>query len=429
MKVIKKVFIFICLMFVCFLVACDTPNANNKKQISEVSTLNVTLVEGEAVLLNSNGEDILWSSSDAYVCKVDSNGIVYALSAGDAIVTGDINGVRCDISVHVDRATKDCYLTITGKQTIKVNEELTLVPQVVNSIESYAFTYESNDVEVATVSGDGVVKGVSTGICTITIKAIGNDVFTKEYLIYVKSENEPGTEVNNVINNVTYQIVGEIDLTMINEKTINLVNTYKNSVVGVSNYQYQTVQGSTNKSLVETSIGTGFIFKVVKEDNTNLYYVLTNYHVIKNNEKLKIYFGYDDEYVDASYVNGNEKLDLAVLTFESDKEYTILTLGDTSRINQGDFAIAIGNANGYEYYGSVTFGVISYVNRKLIGEDAVFLQHDVAINPGNSGGPLFNLSGEVIGVNTLKIVDTDIDNMGFSISIDVVKNYLSSLGL
>ena len=120
---------------------------------------------------------------------------------------------------------------------------------------------------------------------------------------------------------------------------------------------------------------------------------------------------------------------MAVLTFKSTEDYEVIPLGNTSDVNQGDFAVAIGNANGYEYFGSVTFGVISYVNRELAGEEAVFLQHDVAINPGNSGGPLFSLDGKVIGVNTLKIVDTDIDNMGFSISIDVVKNYLATLGL
>ena len=79
----------------------------------------------------------------------------------------------------------------------------------------------------------------------------------------------------------------------------------------------------------------------------------------------------------------------------------------------GDFAIAIGNSNGYEYYGSVTFGIISYVDRTLDGEISTYLQHDVAINPGNSGGPLLDINGKVIGINTLKIVEDEIDNMGF----------------
>ena len=69
--------------------------------------------------------------------------------------------------------------------------------------------------------------------------------------------------------------------------------------------------------------------------------------------------------------------------------------------------------------------MVSYVNRSLRGESAIYIQHDAAINPGNSGGPLFNLKGEVIGINTIKLADTDIDNMGFSITIDVVKEFLA----
>ena len=142
-----------------------------------------------------------------------------------------------------------------------------------------------------------------------------------------------------------------------------------------------------------------------------------------------IYFGYDDEYLNATYIASNESLDLAVVSFESNKEFEVLELANAEEVSVGDFAIAIGNSNGYEYYGSVTFGTISFVNRKLSGEAATFLQHDVAINPGNSGGPLLSIDGKVIGVNTLKIVDDEVDNMGFSITIDVLKKYIDSLNI
>lgn len=69
--------------------------------------------------------------------------------------------------------------------------------------------------------------------------------------------------------------------------------------------------------------------------------------------------------------------------------------------------------------------MISYVNRTLSGEKSNFIQHDAAINPGNSGGPLFNLKGEVIGINTIKLADEDIDNMGFSIALDTILKFLS----
>ena len=375
----------------------------------------------------SNMYESLWISSNTELGEVDENGVFTAKKAGDLTVTVKYGDISKDISIHIEKKAEEVYFEIRGKQTLLVNEETILTPSITGTDDVFTYTFLSNDEDVVTVDGEGNIKGISTGIGTITIKAVGSKVYQKDLLIFVKEEDESGSSIQNVINNVTYEVVGEFDLTMINTKTVNLVNEYKSSIVGVSNYQTQMVQGTGTKSLVETSVGTGFIFKTDKENNK--YYVLTNYHVIKDNEKLKIYFGYEDQYVDCEYFGGNENLDLAVVTFTSDKDYVILQLGDTKDINQGDFAIAIGNANGYEYYGSVTFGAISYVNRKLVGEEALFLQHDVAINPGNSGGPLLSLDGKVIGVNTLKIVDSDIDNMGFSISIDVVKNFLTSVGL
>ena len=426
MRIIKRILILASLFFVVFLVACDTTTNtnNNTNHSNDVITINV----GDTIKLNSSIEDCTWSSSNTSVASITSDGVLYGLSKGVSTVSAKKDNLTKEVQVNVVDNEKVVSISVSGKQTIKVGEETTLVPTIYNSLESYTYTFTSNDEEVATVDESGVVKGINSGICTITVKAIASTTIEKEVFIYVKSDSEEDNNINNVINNITYEVIGSFDLSMINEKVVSLVNKYKESIVGVSNYQTQIVSTSGGTSLVETSVGTGFIFKV-EGTSEKVYYVLTNYHVVKDNEKLKIYFGYDDVYVDALYVEGNDKLDLAVVKFTSTKDYVVIPLGDTKDVNQGDFAVAIGNANGYEYFGSVTFGAISFINRKLVGEEAVFLQHDVAINPGNSGGPLFSLDGKVIGVNTLKIVDTDIDNMGFSISIDVVKNYLQSIGL
>ena len=421
----KRIMIFIITLVALFLISCNSNNEINDKEM--ISNDSISLVVGDVIKLNSNLDNSSWTSSNIELGEVDQNGVFTAKKAGDLTITVRCGDISKDISIHIEKNAEEVYFAVTCKQTLLVNEESTIVPTITGIEESFTYTFLSNDENVVTVDGEGNIKGISTGIATITIKAIGNTVYQKDLLIFVKEENESGDSIQNVINNVTYEVVGEFDLSMINTKTVNLVNQLKSSIVGVSNYQTQTIQGTGTKSLVETSVGTGFIFKVDKANNK--YYVLTNYHVIKDNEKLKIYFGYEDKYVDCEYVGGNENLDLAVVTFMSNKEYVLLPLGDTKDINQGDFAVAIGNANGYQFYGSVTFGAISYINRRLVGEEALFLQHDVAINPGNSGGPLLSLDGEVIGVNTLKIVDSDIDNMGFSISIDVVKNFLTSVGL
>lgn len=429
----NKIFIIILVVFMFMFVGCSDYNEQNKTtNLSNTSNEAVDQIMevGSAIQIKSKLANCVWTTSDENIASVDKNGIIYGVNPGDVIITATAGKSVSEIKIKVVSTSNEKYLAVEGKQTLKIDEQVTLTPTVMNSSEAYTFTFDTNDATVATIDNSGVVTGVSSGICTITVKAISNDVLTKDIIIYVKEENNDGSVVNNEINNITYEITGSIDLTMINKKTVDLVNDVKDSVVGVSNYQYVQTSTFGSKVLAEASVGTGFVFKKdTLGDGNYLYYVLTNHHVVKDYVNLKIYFGYDDEYLDATYVDSNENLDLAVVTFTSKKEYKLLKLGSIDTVSEGDFAIAIGNSNGYEYFGSVTFGVVSYVNRKLIGEEATFIQHDVAINPGNSGGPLFNLDGEVIGVNTLKIVDEDVDNMGFSISIDIVKNYLFVLGL
>lgn len=430
----KKLSLIVIIFILAFLfVGCsDSAEKNYPYNLSSMNEENVENIinVGSAIQLKSKLAGCVWSSSNSEIASVDSNGIVYGKSAGNVIIYAKVNDNVSEIKIKVVSNSTEKYLVVEGKQTINIDEKVTLVPTVMNSNEAYTFTFVSNDNSVATVESTGIVTGINSGICTITVKAIANDTISKDVIIYVKQEKTEGSEVTNVINNISYEVTGSIDLTMINEKTVKLVNDVKNSVLGVSNYQYVQSSPYGSKVLAEASVGTGFIFKKdLMGDNSYQYYVLTNHHVVKNNTSLKVYLGYDDEYLDAILVDSNENLDLAVVTFNSTKAFDLIKLGDIETVSEGDFAIAIGNSNGYEYFGSVTFGVVSYVNRVLTGEEAKFIQHDVAINPGNSGGPLFNLKGEVIGVNTLKIVDDEVDNMGFSISIDIVKNYLFTLGL
>lgn len=410
----KKIISVLIVIISIFLIGCNSDKIKDKKEI-EVGDF--FILEGDYQL----------ESSNSLVATIDESGVIKGISCGVALIT-DINKT-IEIELTVKDKIVNKYLIFKNKQTIKVGEELQLECEIINGDESYVYDYFSNDQTVATVDVNGVVKGISSGVATIFVKAIyEEEIIEKEVLIFVKEDNKENNNISNVINNVTYEVVGNIDLTMINNNVVGLVERYKESIIGVSNYQY--VQNGYEKVLVEAGVGTGFIFKQVSLTNGNyLYYVLTNNHVIKDYVNIKIYFGYQDEYLDASYIASSTSLDLAVITFESKTKYEVLELGNNANVKVGDFAVAIGNSNGYEYYGSVTFGTISFVDRQLKGETATFLQHDVAINPGNSGGPLLGLDGTVIGVNTLKIVDDEVDNMGFSISIDIVKKYIESLNL
>ncbi|AGY92210.1 hypothetical protein SPICUR_06210 [Spiribacter curvatus] len=138
------------------------------------------------------------------------------------------------------------------------------------------------------------------------------------------------------------------------------------------------------------SLGSGFI---ISEDG----YILTNNHVVEDANEIIVRLN-DRRQMTAELVGADDRADLALLKVDGEDMPTVET-GESSEIEVGEWVLAIGSPFGFEY--SVTAGIISAKQRSLPMENYIpFLQTDVAINPGNSGGPLFNLDGEVIGVNS-----------------------------
>jgi serine protease Do len=206
---------------------------------------------------------------------------------------------------------------------------------------------------------------------------------------------------------------------------IDVVNKNTQAVLGVSNYQnvYNTLQ--------EVSTGSGVIYKRVNDD----YYLVTNEHVVRDAKKLRVVLE-NNEYVDAILLGSDMSSDLAVLKFTLNRDLPVSTFADSSLITRGQIAIAIGSPLGFEYYGSVTMGVISGLSRLVhvdnnedgvIDFTEVLIQHDVAINPGNSGGPLYNINGEIIGINNMKSIEENVDNIGFAIPSNTVVEIINQL--
>ena len=140
-----------------------------------------------------------------------------------------------------------------------------------------------------------------------------------------------------------------------------------------------------------SSLGSGFII-----DSSG--YIVTNYHVIKDADEITVRLQ-DDTLLEAELIGGDEKMDLALLKVESDTPLPATTWGSSAKTRIGDWVIAIGNPFGLG--GTVTAGIISARQRDInSGPYDDFIQTDAAINRGNSGGPMFNLDGEVVGVNT-----------------------------
>lgn len=166
------------------------------------------------------------------------------------------------------------------------------------------------------------------------------------------------------------------------------------------------------------SLGSGFIFS---EDG----YILTNNHVVADADEIIVRLP-DRSELEAKLVGADPRTDVAVLKVEG-KDLPTVQLGDSSKLKVGEWVLAIGSPFGFDH--TVTAGIVSATGRSLPNESYVpFIQTDVAINPGNSGGPLFNLEGEVIGINS-QIFTRSGGFMGlsFAIPIDVAMDVANQL--
>ena len=200
------------------------------------------------------------------------------------------------------------------------------------------------------------------------------------------------------------------------------VSKVYDSVVIVENFKYGDLY----------STGTGFVYK--KDDNR--YFILTNYHVIKEASQVKIILTTGDEY-EVKVLGGDQFADIAVLEYKSSKELGVIEIGDNTKTKVGDTVFAIGAPLDSSVYSwSVTRGVLSGKDREVAVKVASnttsdwimnVLQTDAAINSGNSGGPLCNVNGEVIGITNMKLVESGIEGMGFAIPIEDATFYADAI--
>ena len=236
---------------------------------------------------------------------------------------------------------------------------------------------------------------------------------------YVEANNliPAGDEQEVTINRVRFT-ADELD-----ELTVELVDVLSLSVLGVVN---ENTLGEVNGT------GSAVIFDY---DGTD-YYAITNNHVIETSDVLKVYFN-ESDFAVAELVGTDPESDVAVLKFQTNRTVYVAPIADYSDVRVGQILLAIGSPSGFRYFNSVTMGIVSGTDRYIGVTDSTgdgfkdiyqkMMQHDAAINPGNSGGPVFNLDGEIVGINTLKLVDDTIEGMGFSIPIDIVTRVVNDL--
>lgn len=215
------------------------------------------------------------------------------------------------------------------------------------------------------------------------------------------------------------------------------------SIVSITNVSVSDVQkyfsmyGNNSRSnpftqQENTSVGSGVI---INKKNGEID-ILTNYHVIENAKTLTCTLA-DNTNVEATVKGVDENRDLAVISIKTKdlskdtlKQIAIATIGDSDKLQVGEQVVAIGNALGYGQ--SVTTGIVSATNRSVstssdTDKSQSYIQTDAAINPGNSGGALLNMSGELIGINSAKLSDTDVEGMGYAIAISDVKDSIDTM--
>jgi serine protease Do len=195
------------------------------------------------------------------------------------------------------------------------------------------------------------------------------------------------------------------------------------TVVGIKNMSKNEAFNKAHPGIAQGS-GSG----VLIDDQG---YIVTNNHVVAGAEKLLVSLANGKE-LEGKLIGRDPRTDLAVVKIDPAQagKFLYARLGDSDKVKVGELAVAIGNPLGEEFARTVTAGIISALNRTVeVGEGQRFtlLQTDAAINPGNSGGALVNSQGEVIGINSVKIINEKVEGMNFAIPINRVKPIIQDL--
>lgn len=213
----------------------------------------------------------------------------------------------------------------------------------------------------------------------------------------------------------------------VKEVSITETNTIKEAVDKIYNSVVLIETANNGRSL---GSGTGFVYR--KSDT--LGYIITNHHVIENANEINV-TNINGETVSATLLGSDEYSDIAVLSVDVKSVLAVAYIGSSADLEIGDTLFTVGSPLGKDYMGTVTKGILSGKDRLVTvsttSNSAMMevLQTDAAINPGNSGGPLVNVNGEVIGVNSIKLIQNEIEGMGFAIPIELVMSGVDKLEL
>ncbi len=287
------------------------------------------------------------------------------------------------------------------------------VPPVSKTKRKQKRTYSAAVIVVSVVLA-AIVAAISSAAVVMTLNA--NTAKTVTQLPSV-SQKSTSTDKSDSSDTSEVNLVQSEDSSEISSALQTVAAKSGKSVVGIRTTT--SVNSFFSGSSESTGEGSGVVY-------TADGYIVTNYHVISgatsgSKSKIEVFFdNCNTQSFEASVVGYNIASDLAVIKINA-TGLTPADFGDSSVLAVGQYVITIGAPGGLEFMGSVTYGIISGLNRQVSSSSGVgLIQTDAAINPGNSGGALLDTSGKLIGINSSKIVSEEFEGMGFAIPVNTV---------
>ena len=290
-------------------------------------------------------------------------------------------------------------------------------------------------------SGRSVPKAVAVGGLAILFGVVSSAVFLASNMAGTRllGLNSTSSNTSGSSRTVSNSTPLSTSSSVVTSDVSGIVENVMPSIVSITSMTVEEVQSFFGGTYQQETEGAGTGIIISQSDSEIL--IVTNNHVVEGSDTLTVTFN-DETSVEASIKGTNADYDVAVIAVPLDEisddtldSISVATLGDSTELQVGEPAIAIGNALGYGQ--SVTTGVISALNRSVSTTDTrtgqtqessvKLIQTDAAINPGNSGGALVNANGEVIGINSSKLVSDSVEGVGYAIPISDVKDLIQQL--
>lgn len=267
------------------------------------------------------------------------------------------------------------------------------------------------------------------GIVSTVLAGVIGSALTLTALPYLPNMNTSEETPKAIVSEEHTDTSSKLNVQQVSANSIaDMVEQASKAIVGIVNKQQQTNRFNQSSEAVNRGTGSGVIFKKTSDGA----YIVTNNHVIENANEIEVSL-HDGKKVKAELIGTDPLTDIAVLKIAGDVKVDTLAFGDSSQLRAGDQVLAIGNPLGLDLSRTVTQGIVSAVDRTIAvstsaGEwDLEVIQTDAAINPGNSGGALINASGELVGINSLKISESGVEGLGFAIPSNEVQTIINEL--